>query len=493
MAQDGIIDADVCIIGYGPAGAILANLLGDCGLTVLVLEREPDVYQLPRALHFDDEVMRVFQTLRLTERILPETHVSPGMRFVDAQNRLILNWSRPLDIGPLGWNASYRFHQPGLERVLRQAASEKKNIEVRLRADAFAIAQDADSADIQFENLSNGTLQRARAQYVVGCDGARSLTRRLIGSPMEDLGFHERWLVVDALLKREVPSLGDYSVQFCDPTRPATYVRGVGARRRWEIALRPDEETATATEPDNVWRLLEKWISRDDAYLERTACYTFHSVIAEQWRSRRLLIAGDAAHQTPPFLGQGMCAGVRDVANLAWKLAQVVKGRASPELLDTYQSERSPHVREYIELAVRLGGLINTKAAEAAVPGGLSRPEPALMRTIKPSLGPGLSAGLHDLVGSVAPQPTFPDGSRLDDIVGYRFAAILDRGFASELPNALRDRLREKDIEIVQAESPMLQQWRETHQVRGVVVRPDRYVLGAARVNQDMEALAGAI
>ncbi len=484
---------DVCIVGYGPVGATLANLLADCGLSVLVLEREADIYLLPRAVHFDDEVMRVFQTLGLAERILPHTHVSPGMLFVDAHGKLVLEWPRSPDVGPLGWNVSYRFHQPDLERVLREAAVGKANIDVRPRAEVFALDQNAHGVVIRFEDLSTGALRTARARYVIGCDGARSLVRRLIGSPLEDLGFHERWLVVDVLLKREVPSLGDHSVQYCDPARAATYVRGVGNRRRWEIALLPHEDSAAMTAPAEVWRLLERFIARDDAELERAACYTFHSAIAARWRDRRLVIAGDSAHQTPPFLGQGLCAGIRDVANLAWKLARVIRQEAPDGLLDTYQSERSPHVRAYIELAVRLGGLINTRAAEAAVPGGLARGEPASMESIKPPLGPGLVAGLSDLTGQVAPQPRLADGTRLDDQVGYQFAALLDPQFSAALPGALVERLKQKGVAVVADGAPTLQQWLSEHHVNGIVVRPDRYVLGAARTAADMEALAAAI
>ena len=168
---------------------------------------------------------------------------------------------------------------------------------------------------------------------------ARSIVRRFIGAGLDDLGFHERWLVIDVLLKRDRSDLGDYSIQHCNPERPATYIRGTGKRRRWEITVHPGEDTQAATSPARVWELLRPWIDPDDADIERAAVYTFHSAVAEQWRSGRLLLAGDSAHQTPPFLGQGMCAGVRDAANLAWKLERIVRGLDDDFLLDTYQSD----------------------------------------------------------------------------------------------------------------------------------------------------------
>jgi 3-(3-hydroxy-phenyl)propionate hydroxylase len=257
--------------------------------------------------------------------------------------------------------------------------------------------------------------------------------------------------------------------------------------------LRDGEDPAAMTAPEEVWKLLGRFISPDDADLERAACYTFHSVIAEKWRDGRLLIAGDSAHQTPPFLGQGLCAGIRDAANLAWKLVHVVKGQAHATLLDTYQSERSPHVREYIELAVKLGGLINTRAAEAAVSGGLERSEPARMQSLKPLLGPGLAAGTTELLGRVAPQPFLSDGTRLDDHVGYRFAALLKPDFLASLSRPLVERIRQKDIAVVTDQCPSIHAWLDDNKVGGIMVRPDRYVLGAARSEQDMDSLIAAI
>ncbi len=186
-----------------------------------------------------------------------------------------------------------------------------------------------------------------------------------------NLGFKERWLVADLLLKRPKPELGDHTIQYCNPERPATYARGPGDRRRWEIAVRDDEQTDAICRPDAVWPLLQRWIDPDEAELERAAVYTFQSIVADQWRKGRLLIAGDAAHRTPPFMGQGMCAGVRDAANLAWKLALAAKGLAPASILDSYGTERAPHAREYIETAVRLGRLINASGTREALGCGI--------------------------------------------------------------------------------------------------------------------------
>ncbi len=480
---------DVAIVGFGPVGATLANLLALQGLSVIALDREAAPYALPRAVHFDDEVMRVFQTIGLADEILPFTHVSPGMHFIDGDGKLFLDWSRPLQIGPNGWNTSYRFHQPDLERVLRAGARAHASVDLRLRADVFAVDEHGDHVAVRFENLTNGKLDEARARYVVGCDGARSLVRRLIGSEMDDLGFHEPWLVVDAILKRPMPELGDYSVQFCDARRPATYVRSIGDRRRWEIAIMPDDDAQRITDPENVWKLLARWITPDDAELERAASYSFHSVIASTWRRERLLIAGDAAHQTPPFLGQGMCAGIRDVANLAWKLGRVIRGEAGDGLLNSYQAERHPHVREYIELAVRLGSLINATRSEGREAGA----EPRRMSTIKPRLGPGLFRHGCAVAGTPVPQPMLSNGRRLDDQVGYRFAALARPGFLDGLDGATHERWRQHGIVLVSDGQGPLKDWLDSVGAPAALVRPDRYIVGLAKTPQELSALVDSM
>lgn len=493
-SQSQMNQADVVIIGCGPVGAMLANLLGLQGIKTLVLEREAAIYNLPRAVHFDDEIMRLFQTVDLADEMQRLVHVSPGMKFVDDTGRLLLDWSRPMEVGPQGWHASYRFHQPDLERVLRDGLARFPSVSLRLRTEVFAIDQKEEAVVVRYEDLATGGLATCRAQYVIGCDGARSLVRRLMGAPMEDLGFHERWLVVDAILKRPRPDLGDYSVQHCSTQRSATYVRGTGDRRRWEVAVLPGEDGGTITQPAVVMELLKPWVGPEDVDLERSALYTFHSALAPIWRSGRLLIAGDSAHLTPPFLGQGMCAGMRDVGNLAWKLGRVLRGLNDDALLDTYQSERAPHVREYIELAVRLGGLINTKAMEAAVPGSvIDGGEAARMNSIKPRLGPGLAPGWNGIARQSAPQPRLEDGTRLDDRVGYRFAALMQPDFADSLPAETVGQLADGEIAIVRDGSPEPGSWLQSTGAPAVLVRPDRYVLGAVRSVQELNALAASV
>ncbi len=488
------IKTNVVIIGFGPVGAMLANLLGLQGISTLVLEREAAIPNLPRAVHFDDDVMRLLQTVDLAQAMQPFVHVSPGMKFVDDTGRLLLDWPRPPHVGQQGWHASYRFHQPELERVLREGLARWPSVSVRLRTEAFALEQERDAVVVRYEDLETGSLTRCQARYVVGCDGARSLVRRLMDAPLEDLGFHERWLVVDALLRRPRPDLGDWSVQYCSKRRPTTYVRGTGDRRRWEIAVLPGEDEATITQPTKVLELLKPWVSPEEIDLERAALYTFHSAIAPRWRSGRLLIAGDAAHLTPPFLGQGLCAGMRDAGNLAWKLARVLRGQNNGSLLDTYQSERAPHVREYIELAVRLGGLINTKAMQAAVPGSvLNGGEAARMTSIKPRLGPGLAAGCNGLAGDIAPQPRLTDGVRLDDRAGYRFAVLLQPHFAASLPAETLEHLARREIVVVADDAPEPNTWLQRIDAPAVLVRPDRYVLGTARSVQELNSLTAAV
>lgn len=469
---------DVVIVGYGPTGAVLAHLLGLCGVQVLVLEREAAPFPLPRAIVFDDEAMRIFQWVGVADRLEPLTAPHPGMRFVDRDGRLLLDWPRPQSVGPQGWRPSYRFYQPDLERLLREEMASRQTVTVRTRCEAFLASEDRDHVHLRYEDMTRGRVQRVRARYVVGCDGARSLIRRFIESPMTDHGFHERWLVVDMMLKREMPELSDHTVQHCDPRQPATYVRGPFNRRRWEMAVPDDADAATVSSPQEVWKRLARWITPDDAEIERTAVYMFHSLVAARWREGRLFIAGDAAHQTPPFMGQGMCAGIRDAANLGWKLALACRGAGGEELLDSYQSERLPHATEYILTAIRLGGLINTAGTEAALRAAMPNAEGgARMETIQPPIGPGLGEGRHR--GRLFGQPLLADGAFMDRGVGHSFVLICAHEIAAGLTLP-------QGVELVTTENaPDVASHLARFGVQAALLRPDRFVLATAETAQE--------
>jgi 3-(3-hydroxy-phenyl)propionate hydroxylase len=433
---------DLAIVGYGPTGATLANLLGLQGLEVVVLEREPGLVPLPRAVHFDGEVMRIFETAGLASQLLPNIRPSGGMRYVNTSGTVMIERRPAGEIGPHGWANNYLFHQPDFENVLRAGAERYPNVKVFKQQEVLSLSQSEEEVLLKTQN------QTLRARWVVGCDGARSIVRQAIGSGHHDLGLHQPWLVVDVLLEHDV-DLPEQTVQYCDPARPVTYVKVTGKRRRWEIMLMPSDDPDTIERPESMWRLLAPWIRPGDARIERSAVYTFHSLIAKRWRDRRLFIAGDAAHQTPPFLGQGMCSGIRDAANLAWKFSR-------PELLDSYQSEREEHVRVFIETAVRLGNIIQTTDPKVANErdrrfreGGKEE-----MVNLSPPLGPGFHLGKSE----VFPQPMLPDGRRLDAAIGgYRFALLS--------PWTI-----ETDVAVVPYPGD-----------EAILLRPDRYVYGTSR------------
>ena len=349
---------EVVIVGLGPTGATLANILAGYGLDVLVLEREESVYPLPRAVHFDDEAMRVFQSIGLAEGIGRDARVNVGTKFVDRDQKLLLDWPRPQEIGPLGWYPSYRFHQPDLEAELNRGIAACKTVTLHRGASVTAVADHGDVVEVGYSH--DGAKQVVTADYVIGTDGAKSVVRAAMDCEWEDLGFQERWLVIDVQLDKPRPDLGDFTIQTCDRDRPTTYVRCPREWRRWEISLWPEEEADDVTTDEFIWPRLRPAITPDEGRIARKAVYSFESKLATRWREGRLMIAGDAAHLMPPFLGQGMCTGIRDVANLAWKLAAVLRWEAPDSLLDSYESERREHTRTYIETAVRVGEMMNS-------------------------------------------------------------------------------------------------------------------------------------
>lgn len=481
---------DVAIAGYGPVGAVLANLLASVGLSVIVLEREASIFHQPRAGHFDGEVMRVFQSIGVAEAMSKKAHVNIGMQFRNGNDELILDWPRPQEIGPEGWHASYRFHQPDLEAVLRESIAGKPNVDVRLRHDVISATDKGDHAEIGFRNLESDDTGTTRAKFVVGCDGARSTIRRSMGIQLEDLKSHEQWLIVDLRLKRDRPDLPLATIQWCDPSRPMTMAGMIGGRRRWEIMLLPGEKPEEIAKPDYWWPIISRWVKPEEADVDRAVIYTFHSVIASQWRKGRMLLAGDLCHQTPPFMGQGMCAGIRDAANLYWKLKAVIDGTASDTLLGTYQSERIPHVRTFIETAVRLGRLVHVIDPVAAEERDARlRDAPEFMVTPAPPLGDGLQGNAPVPAGTRSRQILLADGRKLDDLAQHQFYVLA----RLELAREVGTRLDALGVFLFDDSDPSIATYLDEIGANAVIVRPDRYILAIAATAQELEDCLAAV
>ena len=444
---------DVAIVGFGPVGATLANLLGQAGVSTVVHERSTDPYPLPRACHLDAETMRIFQSVGLADRVDSVVESSPGMEFVDQTFVRLFNYEDFTRDPILGWDEDYVFIQPEVDAILREGVDRFDSVEVRLGSEVESRAG-------------------LDARYVVACDGARSSMRREAAVPLVDMGFDEQWLVVDVMLRRPAGGPGLIQ-QICHPERAVTFVPSAGRHRRWEFRLAPDEDPGAVVTHPAVWRRLEPWLGPDDGELVRAVIYEFHAVVADRWRVGSLFLAGDAAHQMPPFMGQGMCSGIRDAANLAWKLSAVLHDGADTSLLDSYEVERRPHVERCIELSIEAGRLVT---ADDPV-----FPEPDTDDGERWSRLPPLTGGVFDEplewpIGHQARQPTVVlEGveTGLDDIAGPGWYLVTrSRGPATDFATVVEaPTLTDRDgwLERLLAGS------------HAVLIRPDRYVYGVAK------------
>jgi 3-(3-hydroxy-phenyl)propionate hydroxylase len=477
---------DVAIVGIGPVGATLAGLLGRCGINVVAIDREWDVFQLPRAAHIDHTGLRTLQGLGLLESLLPTLLNNAGLDFVTADNQLLMRVPGGAD-SVSGIPASMYFHQPDLDRRIRAAVASMPSVEMRLGTEVIDIQTGPTGALVRCVR-PDGSVAEVAASWVVGCDGAWSITRETLDLELDDMKFEERWLVVDLVLQEPaVAALGASAICRCAPERPTYSIPMPKLRHRFEFMLMPDENPEQMLRPETSIELVAPWMHANSFQVERNAVYTFHGLVARQWRKGRVLIAGDAAHQMPPFLGQGMCSGIRDAANLAWKLQHILRRGAPTRLLDTYGSERGVHVRQIIKAVLKYGQVICTIDPEEAAERDrrmLSDPTPPTRRMAfsLPQLPSGelvLEGG-----GDLFIQPKHDGGQMLDDFIGPRFA-VLSRTreglgasgrWWSEAVDALVATLDE-----LPRYSASLDRWMTNNSADVVIVRPDRYVLWAGK------------
>ena len=470
-----IIEYDIIVVGLGPTGGTLANLLALNDLSVLVLEKEASIYNLPRAVHFDDEIMRVFNTVGIRKKLSKKLIINKGTKFVDQNENLILDWPRPKVITENGFYPSYRFHQPDLERCLRSTLKKFKKVSIKQNANVEKIISKKEFVEVSYMDTNSKKKYQLKAKYIVGCDGGRSFVRQHIHSDMEDLGFKQKWVVIDVILKSLNNSLPDRTIQYCNSDRPATYCRNVGRRRRWEVALKDDENFKTFFEEKNLWNFLSQWIKKDEVVIERKAIYTFESAIAEKWKHERIFLAGDAAHLTPPFMGQGMCAGIRDVSNLAWKLSSSCRFGHNENLLQSYQTERAPNVRDYINTTMKMGELLNAIGNANVSDTVFMQPDGSIkMDTIKPSLGNGLGAKEDINKGKTFPLIKLEDGSYFDNLFQGNAILLADKEIIQKLKSI------NINIPILSLTNfPELIKVLKKFKTKGLIIRPDRFILAS--------------
>ncbi len=483
----------VVVIGAGPTGVTAATLLADYGISSLVLDRWDGVYPQPRAVHLDDEIYRLLARLGVAEAFAEISRPALGLRLLDHDLRVLAEFHRAPGESVHGFPQANMFDQPDLEALLRDNAKTRSNVQVRGNSEVTCITQhEPGRVRVTFADRISGDEHVVDAAYVLGCDGANSVVRSSIGVAMEDLRFEQRWLVADVVTDAELDQW-DGVHQVCDPDRAATYMRIGPTRYRWEFRLLPNETAGDYRTLAVLRGLIAPWvkgISEDDLEVVRVAEYTFRAQIAERWRDRNVFLLGDAAHLTPPFIGQGMGAGLRDAMNLAWKLAGVISGDLPPGVLDTYEQERKPHARTMIRLALGMGW--------AMTAGG--RFGSAVRRTVAPRLHliPGLRAKIvtgrtpalrrsalvvkrrtsRQLAGTLCPNPVLSDGTRLDTLLGNGF------GVVTTIQPAPFERalLEERGVVIhVTERGSQLASWLRRGRATAAVIRPDRTVMCAGR------------
>ncbi|MBW9120483.1 bifunctional 3-(3-hydroxy-phenyl)propionate/3-hydroxycinnamic acid hydroxylase [Microbacterium trichothecenolyticum] len=481
-------DVDVVIVGGGPVGTTALALCGRAGLRAIAFEKDAELWPTARAVHFDGETMRTLQGLGVAERFQQVTIPMRDVAILNEAGEVLVH--APTDrIGEQGWNDHISFHQPDIEELLREVVAETPGIELRC-GETVTDVESTDDGVVVTSSDAAGEVRTTRARWAIVADGARSEIRHRLGIESDKYGEDTPWLVVDGQLV-DAPGYEPDMIQFGRHTRPALWLRLPGDRVRMEFMLMPDDDPAEIVTPAAVERISRGALPADKFTPDRQAIYTFRGRIAREWRRGNVFLAGDAAHQAPPLFGQGLCAGIRDAANLVWKLDLVARGVADESLLDTYESERKPHATFWVETAANQAVIIQTTDPQVAHgrdeyiranPGASAVPEP-------PVLGPGLHAGEGGGGGKLGPQPILADGIRLDDMVGSHFLVAAEREVHDDLSPALRAALDDDGEVITLLDPAKVSDLLTTIGARAAVLRPDHYILGTAGTAPELERL----
>ncbi|MEU8367296.1 bifunctional 3-(3-hydroxy-phenyl)propionate/3-hydroxycinnamic acid hydroxylase [Micromonospora tulbaghiae] len=536
-AHQEVQEVEVAVIGCGPVGALTANLLGARGVTTLVVERSAAAHGQPRAFSCDDEALRIYQQAGLLDEVRDEMVAPSLVEYVNGAGRVFARMRlSETDFG-YGHAPLRFFDQPRLEHTLRTGLDRFPHVRLALGTELVGLTQDEDGVTVLLSDVATGQRRAVRARYVLGCDGARSATRAAVRIPLSGASYAEPWLAVSGDVSPDAVRVPDTTF-VCDWRRPAFVSPGAAGSYRMEFMLRPGETEAEVQRPESIAALVSPYVDPDRFTVTRAVVYTFHHLVAQRWREGRVFLLGDAAHQMPPFMGQGLCSGLRDAANLSWKLSLVLSGAAGPAVLDTYETERRPHTVEMARTSVRLGHVF---LARNRITAGLRDTALRAVQTIPrvrrfverfefkpvPAYRRGLMAGgrRDGVVGTMFPQPRVlvpgaPGERLLDEALGDGFV-VLGRAGVDSPPGPLWQRLpvwfvavhppgtplaglpdssvdgRPGRVDVVDADG-VLGGWLRRHGADLVVLRPDRFVFalvrpgGVEHAARDLSAALGA-
>ncbi len=498
---------DVVIVGYGPVGATAANFLGQSGLRVAVVERDPDIYFRARAISTDEETVRIWQQVGLADRLNADMQPGAGANFVDAGGR---PFAKLLPVARGSGHPPQQFiYQPAVDQVLREGVDRFPEVEVLLEHEYLRLTEHPDAVELTLSDLSTGQQKTIRATYVIASDGGSSSIRAHLGIGFSGQTYSERWIVIDTKVINEWP--GHDLLRFhCNPARPTVDCPTPLGHHRWEFPVRDEENEDDLLNEEAIWKVLSaQGIDRANVQILGFACYSHHVRFADRWRAGRVFLAGDAAHAMPPWIGQGMCAGVRDVGNLCWKLAAVLDGELPASVLDSYQAERLPHVTEVTNRAVKVGELIIERTPwKATLRNHVLRTAtkvPAFTAWLRNNrwlpdahYPRGLiAANGNAAAGWLIPQPWVTDENgdtvRFDDVTGGRWVVLhngpgdwqpwqsagvpairIIRSGSASAPNAIVDR------------DGVLTRWLAEKKAASIVLRPDGFIYAAAGSGQKL-------
>ena len=513
-------EREVAIVGAGPVGLMVANLLGLAGVRVVVFERNKGLLGLPRAIAYDAETLRLFTQVGLFNGIAPGLIQNPHVRHLNARNVTLMAADFPVR-SEFGHSALGTFYQPEFEKVLLNGLSRFDNVRTLFDHAVTGFEQEASGVNLKISTPNGSRWQRAN--YVVACDGGTSGIRELLGAQLIGSTYAEHWLVIDAIVRNHDVKQITFR---CDPRRPQVELPAVGERVRWEFMQLPGETGKDLMSDDKIRSLVMQHTKYRSFEIERKAIYTFHARVADRWRQGRIFLAGDAAHLMPPFAGQGMNGGMKDAVNLSWKLVSVLRGQAPDSILDTYQIERAPVVRKMVEVSRRLGALIMPTSRITASARDFVFACLNLSGKFRAFIGRGgvlpppeihqsalTDKGRDALIGRMMPQPTVNAAQGNEPLDAFLFDTFLSChqwlvlgigidpvSMLSARDLAVLDALQARFVCLnggtkdartlsLQCVDSGFADWAERHQVRAVLVRPDRFIAARLEPEKDISVL----